>query len=67
VTPPLRVFFCELGVGAFTPDDIVHERAAPGDAAMKLCRDQTGLLSHDRELLFLAVKKIIDLIGRPGF
>src|SRR5262249_3439565 len=35
-----------------------------GDAAMKLCRDQIGLLSHDRELLFEAVKKIIDLSGR---
>lgn len=51
------------GVHRF-PDDIVHEQAAAGDAAMKLRRDQTGLLSHDRELLFKAVKKVIDLIGR---
>src|SRR5262252_7045265 len=51
------------GVHRF-PDDIVHEQAAAGDAAMKLGRDQTGLFSHDCELLFEAVKKIIDLIGR---
>jgi hypothetical protein len=51
------------GVHGF-PDDIVHEQAAAGAAAMKLGRDQPGLLSHDRELLFEAVKKIIDLIGR---
>jgi hypothetical protein len=31
---------------------------------MKLSRDQTGLLAHDRELPFEALEKIIDLIGR---
>src|SRR5262245_13625029 len=51
------------GVHRF-PDDIVHEQAAAGDAAMKLGRDQTGLLSHDSELPFKALEKMIDLIGR---
>src|SRR5204862_7358850 len=46
------------------PNDVVHEQAAPCDTAMKLGRDQTGLLSHNRKLLFEALKKIIDLIGR---
>src|SRR5262249_60199030 len=62
-----------------SPRAIPGSRRMPGGASLRpqarprrsstgsptsLPRDQAGLLTHDRELLFEAVKKIIDLIGR---
>jgi hypothetical protein len=37
---------------------------APGDAAMQLCRDETRLLTHDRELLFEAGQEVVDVLRR---